>query len=181
MTKVNLKQLSESLGLSQTTVSRALNGYPEVKEATRLKVQDAARRMNYAPNPGARGLATGRSMAIGHVIPVSKRHEMVNPIFGDFVAGASQTYSQRGYDMVLTHVDDGDEESVYRMLASKGPAFERILLCLAKPFHPLIPKGAFLFVAPLDNVQELGGIWCPVFEEDVVVAFGFQKASHIPT
>ncbi|MEP2506249.1 MAG: substrate-binding domain-containing protein [Paracoccaceae bacterium] len=108
------------MGLSQTTVSRALNGYPEVKEATRQKVQDAARRMNYAPNPGARGLATGRSMAIGHVIPVSKQHEMVNPIFGDFVAGASQTYSGRGYDMVLTHVDDGDEESVYRMLASKG-------------------------------------------------------------
>ena len=117
---MNLKQLSEALGLSQTTVSRALNGYPEVREATRQKVQDAARRMNYAPNPGARGLATGRSMAIGHIIPVSTRHEMVNPIFGDFVAGASQTYSQHGYDMVLTHVDDGDEEQTYRTLASKG-------------------------------------------------------------
>lgn len=120
MKKVSLKQLADSLGLSQTTVSRALNGYPEVKEATRLKIQDAARRLNYTPNPGARGLATGRAMAIGHVIPISTQHEMVNPIFGDFVAGASQTYAQRGYDMVLTHVDDSDEAQTYRMLARKG-------------------------------------------------------------
>ena len=40
---MNLKQLAEHLGLSQTTVSRALNGYPEVREATRLRVQEAAR------------------------------------------------------------------------------------------------------------------------------------------
>ena len=39
---MNLKQLSSALGLSQTTVSRALNGYPEVSEATRIKVELAA-------------------------------------------------------------------------------------------------------------------------------------------
>lgn len=104
------------MGLSQTTVSRALNGYPEVKETTRKRVQDEAARLNYAPNNGARVLATGRSMSIGHVIPQSTQHEMVNPIFGDFVAGAAQTYSKRGYDMVLKHVEDGEETEVYRKL-----------------------------------------------------------------
>ncbi len=117
---MNLKQLSEELGLSQATVSRALNGYPEVKEATRERVKDAALRLNYAPNVGARGLATGRSMMIGHVIPVSTQHEMVNPIFGDFVAGAAQTYSGRGYDMMLKHVEDGAEAAAYRNLATQG-------------------------------------------------------------
>ena len=116
----NLKQLSKALGLSQTTVSRALNGYPEVKEATRLRVQEAARRLNYSPDSRARGLATGRAMTIGHVIPVWTEHEMVNPIFGDFVAGASQCYSRHGYDMLLTRVEDDDEEQAYQQLASKG-------------------------------------------------------------
>ncbi len=60
---MNLKQLSEILGLSQTTVSRALNGYPEVSEATRKRVQAAAQAHGYAPpNTRARGLATGRPM-----------------------------------------------------------------------------------------------------------------------
>ena len=88
---MNLKSLAEELGLSQTTVSRALNGYPEVSEATRQRVEEAARRHNYRPNSRAKGLATGRAMVIGQVIPTSVQHEMVNPIFGDFVAGASQT------------------------------------------------------------------------------------------
>ena len=44
---MNLKQLSDVLGLSPTTVSRALNGYPEVNAKTRSRVLDAARRHGY--------------------------------------------------------------------------------------------------------------------------------------
>jgi LacI family transcriptional regulator len=117
---MNLKELSQSLGLSQTTVSRALNGYPEVAEATRQRVMQAARQHNYRPNTRARGLATGRAMAVGHVIPLSTHHEMVNPIFADFVAGASEIYSQNGYDMVISAVPDEAEEDAYRTLVSKG-------------------------------------------------------------
>jgi len=117
---MNLKQLAEELGLSQTTVSRALNGYPEVSEGTRQRVQAAAERYNYRPNTRAKGLATGRSMVIGHVIPASTQHEMVNPIFGDFIAGASNACAERGYDMMFTRVEDGDEEAAYRSLMAKG-------------------------------------------------------------
>lgn len=46
---MNLKTLAEELGLSQTTVSRALNGYPEVSEATRKRVQEAAAATTIAP------------------------------------------------------------------------------------------------------------------------------------
>ncbi|GFZ97876.1 MAG: LacI family transcriptional regulator [Rhodobacteraceae bacterium] len=117
---MNLKMLAAHLGLSQTTVSRALNGYPEVSEATRQRVVEAAQRLNYAPNQRAKGLATGRAMAIGHVIPVSKRHEMMNPVFGDFVAGASETYLKAGYDMTLSMTGDEDEADNYRRLKAKG-------------------------------------------------------------
>jgi len=117
---MNLKELSAHLGLSQTTVSRALNGYPEVSEATRARVAEAARRHNYRPNTRAKSLATGRSMTIGHVIPISTKHEMVNPIFADFIAGAGEIYAQRGYDMHLAAVPDTDEARVYREMAIKG-------------------------------------------------------------
>ncbi|MEL6913078.1 MAG: substrate-binding domain-containing protein [Pseudomonadota bacterium] len=117
---MNLKELAAHLGLSQTTVSRALNGYPEVSEATRLRVSHAAEQHNYRPNTRAKGLATGRTMAVGHVIPTSTRHEMVNPIFGDFISGAGETYARHGFDMVLSMVEDGHQPRVYRELKAKG-------------------------------------------------------------
>lgn len=115
---MNLKQLAQELGLSQTTVSRALNGYPEVAEATRRRVVDAAERLDYRPNTRARSLATGRTMAIGHVIPLSTKHEMLNPIFADFVTGAGETYHRNGYSMVLSIVSDGEEATAYRELSA---------------------------------------------------------------
>ncbi len=117
---MNLRELAQKLGLSPTTVSRALNGYPEVKEETRERVIAAARRLNYRPNARAIRLATGRAMAIGHVISVSSRHEIVNPVFADFVAGAGEVYSRMGYDMLLSVVNDEDEARTYRELKSRG-------------------------------------------------------------
>lgn len=118
--RMNLKQLSEHLNLSQTTVSRALNGYPEVSEKTRDRVQRAARDLNYSPNARAKGLATGRAQAIGHVLPISDQHEMVNPIFGDFIAGAGQTYAKEGYEVVISLVRDSEQEQAYRSIRSRG-------------------------------------------------------------
>ena len=117
---MNLKELSEKLGLSPTTVSRALNGYPEVSESTRRRVVEAARKFNYSPNARATRLATGRAMAIGHLLPVSKEHEMVNPVFSDFIAGAGERYAQEGYDLLLSVVRDEDEAETYRDLATRG-------------------------------------------------------------
>ncbi|WP_151717601.1 substrate-binding domain-containing protein [Gemmobacter serpentinus] len=117
---MNLKELARKLDLSPTTVSRALNGYPEVNEATRERVAAAARRYNYKPNTRAIRLATGRALAVGHVIPVATQHEIVNPIFADFIAGAGEIYSRNGYDMLLSVVADDGEERAYRELKSRG-------------------------------------------------------------
>ena len=117
---MNLKELSQHLGLSPTTVSRALNGYPEVNEQTRARVREAAERKGYLPNSRARRLATGRAMAIGHILPLSNEHEMVNPIFSDFIAGAGEIYSDAGYDLALSVVRDEAETETYRRLARRG-------------------------------------------------------------
>ncbi|MDD7969894.1 LacI family DNA-binding transcriptional regulator [Roseinatronobacter alkalisoli] len=117
---VTLKELAASLNLSPTTVSRALNGYPEVNAKTRKRVRDAAERANYHPNTRARSLATGRTHAIGHVIALSDSHEIVNPVFADFIAGAGEAYSRAGYEMVLSMVPDSDEAQAYRDMIARG-------------------------------------------------------------
>lgn len=134
---MNLKQLSERLNLSQTTVSRALNGYPEVNEATRRRVTQAAEQFRYRPNLRARTLATGRSMAIGHVIPMSKSTELANVVFADFMAGAGLIYAQHGYTMTLSIVDDADESETYRRFEQHG-AVDGVLLQAPAPNDPRI-------------------------------------------
>ncbi|MEZ5799446.1 MAG: substrate-binding domain-containing protein [Nitratireductor sp.] len=114
---MKLKELSDLLGLSQTTVSRALNGYPEVSEETRRKVKLAAETHSYQPSSHAKRLATGRTHTIGHVVPLSS-HEMINPHFSDFIAGAGEAYARLGYDMLISVVTEADQERVYRNLAS---------------------------------------------------------------
>ena len=116
---MNLKELAQLLDLSPTTVSRALNGYPEVNAETRRRVEEAARTHNYRPNTRAQSLALGRAMAIGHVIPVSTSNEIVNPIFGDFIAGAGEAYAEAGYEMLLSITTDEGEMDAYRTLAAR--------------------------------------------------------------
>lgn len=135
---MNLKELATKLGLSPTTVSRALNGYPEVNESTRERVMAAAKRHNYRPNTRAIRLATGRAMAVGHVIPVASRHEIVNPVFADFIAGAGETYSRNDYDMLLSVVPDAEEEATYRTLRSKGNV-DGVILHAPRLDDPRIP------------------------------------------
>ncbi|MCL4187403.1 MAG: substrate-binding domain-containing protein [Rhodobacteraceae bacterium] len=135
---MNLKQLAAHLGLSPTTVSRALNGYPEVAEATRARVAAAARAHDYRPNTRAKGLATGRAMAIGHVIPTATRHEIVNPVFADFIAGAGERYAAAGYDLLLSVVPDGDEAQAYRDLARRGTV-DGVILHAPRIADPRIP------------------------------------------
>lgn len=117
---MTLKELADALGLSPTTVSRALNGYPEVSEATKKRVQAAALAYGYRPNVRARSLATGRAMAIGHVIPMSSEHEMMNPVFSDFISGAGEVYSREGYDMLISIVPDDDQARAYEDFRTRG-------------------------------------------------------------
>ncbi|MEO8530949.1 MAG: LacI family DNA-binding transcriptional regulator [Deltaproteobacteria bacterium] len=135
---MNLRELSALLGLSPTTVSRALNGYPEVNAETRKRVVAAAKECGYEPDPKARQLATGKTMAIGHVISVAERHEIVNPIFSDFLSGAGEVYTKNGYDIRITVVADDDEAGAYKTLTARGYV-DGVIVHGPVPDDPRIP------------------------------------------
>ena len=63
-----LSRVARELGLSASTVSRALNNVPGVREDTRLRVLEAAQRLGYEPNQAARALALGQTKSIGFMI-----------------------------------------------------------------------------------------------------------------
>jgi LacI family transcriptional regulator len=111
---MNLRTLSELLGLSQTTVSRALNGFPEVSEATRLRVKAAADLHGYRPSPAARRLATGQSGTLGLVFP-RERNLLGDLIFTEFLGACVERAAELGYDITLGKASGSlTEEQVYR-------------------------------------------------------------------
>lgn len=115
--KTSLKELAAHLGMSQTTVSRGLSDYPEVKQATKERIRQAAIALNYAPSSSAQKLAMGRSFTIGHIIGLSD-HRTLNPFYVDFIAGAGETYAAHGYDMLLSMTTKDKELEAYRNLTN---------------------------------------------------------------
>jgi LacI family transcriptional regulator len=111
---MNLRELSNILGLSQTTVSRALNGFPEVAEETRNRVRAAAEAHGYRPSAAARRLATGQSGTLGVVFP-RERNMLGDLIFTEFLGGLVDRASELGFDITLAMASGTQsEESVYR-------------------------------------------------------------------
>jgi LacI family transcriptional regulator len=111
---MNLRELSAVLGLSQTTVSRALNGFPEVSEDTRARVRAAAELHGYRPSAAARRLATGQSGTLGLVFP-GERNVLGDLLFTEFLRGCVGKASELSYDITLAMAHGSQtEESVYR-------------------------------------------------------------------
>ncbi|MDY0748631.1 substrate-binding domain-containing protein [Paucibacter sp. R3-3] len=111
----DLKQLAALLKLSPTTVSRALNGYSDVSEATRQRVAEAAKAAGYEPSPAARRLAIGRADAVGIVYPVEADF-MGNPLFLEMIGGVSDRLDGAGYDVLLAVARKKTELRTYERL-----------------------------------------------------------------
>jgi LacI family transcriptional regulator len=133
---MRLKELAKQLGLSQTTVSRALNGYPEVSEATRERVNEAARRLGYRPNANAIRLATGRVGAIGIALPL-ERSLHFGPHTAEFLSGIGERMAQDEIDILVAPIDADDEIPVHRRLAA-SKRVDAVVLSAPTPDDPRI-------------------------------------------
>jgi DNA-binding LacI/PurR family transcriptional regulator len=109
------KDLAEHLGLSRWTVSRVLNGHPEVKEETRRRVLEAARDLGFSPNAMARGLRGGATGLIGVCF-----QEVESPALAKKMSFLQQELRAIGFQGMI-ELTDGDpdlEESVIRHFLS---------------------------------------------------------------
>lgn len=114
-----LRELASHLGLSPATVSRALNGFPEVGEKTRLRVLEASERLRYKANSSAKRLATGKSGMVGMIFR-SSRNLLVDPHFVDFLAGLSTGLADRELDLIIHTAPQRDLLAHYERFASSG-------------------------------------------------------------
>ncbi len=109
---VTIKDLAAELGLSITTISRALNGYPDVGEKTRRRIADVAQKLGYRPNRNAQRLVTQRTHNIAWVQQDNDR-KFVDPHFVEVMAGVLRRARALNYDVVLSSEIPEHEMDVY--------------------------------------------------------------------
>src|SRR5215218_4271232 len=101
--RVTVRDVARAAGVSQPTASLVLGNHPtaRVAPATRERVLAAAGALGYRPNVVARGLARGRSFALGVIVP-----DLRNPFFADVVSGVERVAGAAGYALLLCQATD---------------------------------------------------------------------------
>ena len=101
--RASILDVAALAGVSASTVSRSLRGHSSISAATRERVHEAAQQLSYSASPQASGLASGRTLTIGIVVPFVTRWFFVN-----VVAGAYEVLHEAGYDVLLYHLGTGE-------------------------------------------------------------------------
>lgn len=98
--RVTISDVASSLGLTKSTVSRALNGYPDISESTRLRVRRKAELMGYRPLALAQAIRTGRTRTLGLVLQTDIAGAQ-RPFLSDFLAGLTSTASAESWTLTV--------------------------------------------------------------------------------
>ncbi|SFP85224.1 LacI family DNA-binding transcriptional regulator [Parafilimonas terrae] len=112
-----LKDISKVLGLSVSTISRALNDSYEISEKTKKLVREYAEKINYRPNPVAVSLREKRSRSIGVIIA-----EIANSFFSQMINGVESVAHAKGYNVIITQSLESYERELSNLefLASRS-------------------------------------------------------------
>lgn len=93
--------VAAAAGVSRQTVTRAMNDLPGVNAATRERVLEVARAMNYRPNRAAQGLVRGREVTVGLVVD-----DLRNPYYPELASEFSRAAAGRGWGVLLSDLGD---------------------------------------------------------------------------
>ena len=147
---ITIYDVAREAGVSMATVSRVVNGNPNVKPSTRKKVSDVIERLQYRPNAVARGLASKKTTTVGVVIP-----SVTNIFFASLARGIDDIASMYRYNIILANSDENTERKLKvfnSLLASQvdgiiiiGNNLEQQLIDEAKRTHtPVVFAGGVI-------------------------------------
>lgn len=117
MKSITIKDIAKQLGISVSTVSRALQNHPDISDKTKLLVRDCAKRLNYKPNVMASNLRTSKNTTIGVILPELNHH-----FFASVLDGIEQAAKQAGYSIIICQTGESVEketQSIQTLIASR--------------------------------------------------------------
>ena len=114
--QATIKDIARELGISPSTVSRALKDHPDISPKTRKAVKELAVKLNYEPNAIALSLRSQSSRTVGMIIP-----EIVHYFFSSVISGIEEIAYQSGYTVIIcqSNEDYDKEKNIIHTLMSK--------------------------------------------------------------
>ena len=104
---ITIYDVASEANVSMATVSRVVNGNPNVKPATRKKVLDVIERLDYRPNAVARGLASKKTTTVGVIIP-----DISNIFYAELARGIEDIATMYRYNIILSNSDQQEDKEV---------------------------------------------------------------------
>ncbi|KRN89971.1 catabolite control protein A [Ligilactobacillus ceti] len=104
---ITIREVSEAAQVSMATVSRVINGNPNVKPATRKKVLKVIEELDYRPNAVARGLASKKTTTVGVIIP-----DITNVYFSSLALGIDDIATMYKYNIILANSESDEQKEI---------------------------------------------------------------------
>lgn len=155
---VTIKSIAQRLGVSFSTVSKALNGDPTVNPKTRKLVEETAREMNYTRNVFASGLRQKGSKTVAIIV-----NDIDIPAYGEMIAAISARLAEYGYSTMISDSRYSEE-------------FERKSICTMLSWQP-----EAVIIAPADPSGENLDLLLPVKDNTLVIGDPANPSFHAVT
>jgi DNA-binding LacI/PurR family transcriptional regulator len=128
--KVTIKDIARELGISPSTVSKALKGHKDISLSTKEAVRELVNKWNYSPDPIALSLKGGFSKTLGVIVP-----DIVHYFFSTVISGIEDLAYDSGYQVMFCQSNESYEREVNAVNALLSGRVDGILVSVAKTTH----------------------------------------------
>ncbi len=125
--QVTIKDIARELGISPSTVSRALKDHPDISKARKELVKEMAEKLNYQPNTIAMGLRQNKTNTIGIIVP-----EIVHFFFSTVISGIEDIAYSKGYSVIISQSNEKYEKEVIDIKALFNHRVDGMLMSVSK-------------------------------------------------
>ncbi|APT45661.1 catabolite control protein A [Bacillus safensis] len=122
MNNVTIYDVAREANVSMATVSRVVNGNPNVKPTTRKKVLEAIDRLGYRPNAVARGLASKKTTTVGVIIP-----DISSIFYSELARGIEDIATMYKYNIILSNSDQNTDKELHLLNTMLGKQVDGIV------------------------------------------------------
>lgn len=132
---VTIYDVAREANVSMATVSRVVNGNPNVKPSTRKKVLEVIERLEYRPNAVARGLASKKTTTVGVIIP-----DISNIFYAELARGIEDVATMYRYNIILSNSDLSEEKELTLLDNMYGKQVDGVVMMTERVTGPLADK-----------------------------------------
>ncbi|GAA4080961.1 LacI family DNA-binding transcriptional regulator [Amphibacillus indicireducens] len=183
---VTIYDVAKKTGFSITTVSRALNNYPDVSEKTKKLILEVADKMGYFPNSIARSLTMKKTFTLGVIFVEDLGIGMKHPFFSVVIEGFKQRAEKFGFDLVFINRFIGEDRKSYIDHAYYRGVDGVIVVCshyddpeVKKLIESPLPSVVLDVHSDQTNVIYSNNIYGCELAIDHLYSLGHQKIAHI--